>query len=116
MDVTVNLSVTMEKNAPAVDTVARVENETRNLQNHLSMTEIVTPLTYPGSELNKSDFSVKRIKNVPAVQRYEVRKLNTALKWPDKPNMINFCDGGSNNWGGKVSYCGDIAWVDVYVD
>jgi hypothetical protein len=71
--------------------------------------------TYTGKELFSRGFKVQMTKNSGATHKYLVTRTD-ALPWPEKINMINFCDHGPGNFGGKVTYVGDIAYVDVYVD
>lgn len=71
---------------------------------------------YIGSDLGDLGFTRKMTKRSGATHKYEVTRP-TNVKWPDTDAaLINFCDGGSSNFGGDVFKSETIAYVSVYVD
>lgn len=67
-------------------------------------------------ELNA--FLIRRMtENRGATHKFEVVRTNTAEDWPEDQTLINWCDGGPQNFGGKVINIDDNKkLVHVYVD
>jgi hypothetical protein len=61
--------------------------------------------------------SRKMTANRGATHKYEVTRTNPAEEWPEDQTLINWCDGGPTNFGGRVEKLDpDKRIVHVYVD
>lgn len=67
-------------------------------------------------EVSKS-FRKDMTSNRGATHKYLVTRLVPGTEWPGEQTLVNWCDGGPNNFGGRVIALSEHQReVHVYVD